>query len=294
MPTPPPTGPLVTRRSLAAGLRDLGVHPGELLLVHSSLSSLGWVCGGAVAVVQALLDALGPDGTLVVPTQSGNLSDPALWSDPPVPEQWWEEIRTAMPAYDPLVTPTRGVGVIPETVRTWPGARRSAHPQTSFAAIGPRAAEVTDGHAADCRLGERSPLARLEAAGARVLLLGAGYASCTCFHLAEYRIPAPRVAVGRPGPHGWEVVTEVSITSDRFDELGHDFERDRPVVRGRVGAATARLFPLADAVAYAERWLPVHRPREEDVREAGIRGEDIRANDVQKDIQGEDIAHPHG
>ncbi|MEU9355876.1 AAC(3) family N-acetyltransferase [Streptomyces griseoloalbus] len=266
MPTPPPTGPLVTRDTLTAQLRDLGVRPGESLLVHSSLSSLGWVNGGPVTVVRALLDALGPDGTLVVPTQSGDLSDPALWQAPPVPEEWWETIRATMPAYDPLTTPSRGVGVIPEAVRSWPGALRSAHPQTSFAAVGARAAEIVTGHATDCRLGEHSPLAKLERLGARVLLLGAGYDSCTGFHLAEYRIPSPRVVVGRPGPRGWETVTEVSITSERFDELGYDFERDRPVVRGRVGAAGARLFPLADAVAYAERWLSVHRSREEECR----------------------------
>ncbi|MFF8196101.1 aminoglycoside N(3)-acetyltransferase [Streptomyces bobili] len=265
MPTPPPTGPLVTRDTLATDLRALGVEPGEILLAHSSLSSLGWVCGGAVAAVQGLLDALGPDGTLVVPTQSGDLSDPSHWGNPPVPRAWWDTIRATMPAYDPLVTPSRGVGVIPETVRTWPGALRSAHPQTSFAALGPRAAEVTEGHARDCRLGERSPLARLEALGARVLLLGAGYDTCTSFHLAEYRIPAPRAGAGRPGPGGWEVVSEVSIDSDGFDELGHDFERDRPVVRAKVGAADARLFPVSDAVAYAERWLPVHRSRAAEV-----------------------------
>ncbi|MFD8740418.1 aminoglycoside N(3)-acetyltransferase [Streptomyces sp. NPDC059618] len=262
MPTPPPTGPLVTRDTLAADLRALGVRTGETLLAHSSLSALGWVNGGAVTVVRGLLDALGPDGTLVVPTQSGDLSDPALWSRPPVPEEWWPAIRATMPAYDPRVTPSRGVGVIPETVRTWPGALRSDHPETSFAALGPDAAAVVGGHAVDCRLGERSPLARLEARGARVLLLGAGYDSCTSFHLAEYRVPSPVVEVGRPSPTGWETVREVSITSEMFEELGSDFERDRPVVRGTVGAARARLFPVADAVAYAERWLPVHRPRD--------------------------------
>ncbi|MFI6545934.1 aminoglycoside N(3)-acetyltransferase [Streptomyces prunicolor] len=265
MPTPPPTGPLVTRDTVAAQLRELGVHPGETLLAHTSLSSLGWVCGGGVAVVQGVLEALGPDGTLVVPTQSADLSDPAHWGNPPVPREWWDTIRTSMPSYDPLVTPSLGVGVVPETVRTWPGALRSAHPQTSFAAIGPRAAEILAGHATDCRLGERSPLARLEGLHARVLLLGAGYDTCTSFHLAEYRIASPLVEIGRPGPHGWETVTEVSISSDRFDELGHDFERDRSVVRGKVGAADVRLFPVADAVAYAERWLPLHRPREEEI-----------------------------
>ncbi|MFI5795548.1 aminoglycoside N(3)-acetyltransferase [Streptomyces sp. NPDC051677] len=265
MPTPPPTGPLVTRTTLTADLRALGAEPGEILLVHSSLSALGWVSGGAVTVVRALLDVLGPDGTLVVPTQTGDLSDPAVWRNPPVPEEWWETIRATMPAYDPLVTPSLGVGVIPETVRTWPGALRSAHPQTSFAAVGARAAEVVDGHAPNCRLGEHSPLARLEQLGARVLLLGAGYDACTSFHLAEYRIPAPLVNVGRPGADGWERVTEVSIDSDRFDELGHDFERDRDVVRGAVGGADARLFPVAEAVAYAERWLPLHRSRESEI-----------------------------
>ncbi|GAA2289104.1 AAC(3) family N-acetyltransferase [Streptomyces kunmingensis] len=260
MPAPLPTGPLVTRASLACDLRALGVRSGETLLAHSSLSSLGWVNGGRVAVVQALLDVLGEDGTLVVPAESGDLSDPAHWIDPPVPEQWWETVRATMPAYDPRTTPTRSIGVIPETVRTWPGALRSAHPLTSFAALGPRAAEIVEGHAADCRLGDRSPLGRLEERGARVLMLGTAYGACTGFHLAEYRVPHAFEDAGRPGPAGWEHVTEVAISADRFDELGAAFERDAPVVPGRVGAAQSRLFPLADAVAYAQSWLPVHRP----------------------------------
>jgi aminoglycoside 3-N-acetyltransferase len=256
---------MCTRASLAAGLRELGVLPGETLLVHASLSSLGWVCGGAEAVVQALLDVLGDDGTLVVPTFSGDNSDPTKWRHPPVPETWWDAIRASMPPYDPRTTPTRGVGVVPDTVRTWPGAVRSAHPQTSFAALGARAAAIVDGHALDCQLGERSPLARLEAAGARIVLLGVGFTSCTAFHLAEYRIPAPEVdnsfAITTPQGRRWSTVRDIAVSDEGFGDLGAAFEKERPVLRGTVGAADTRLFPLADAVAFAEEWLAAHRPR---------------------------------
>ncbi|MFD7658197.1 aminoglycoside N(3)-acetyltransferase [Actinosynnema sp. NPDC059797] len=260
----PPTGPLCTRDSIAAQLGEAGLRRGDTVLVHSSLSSLGWVCGGAVAVVRALLDALGEDGTLVVPTQCGDNSDPAKWRNPPVPESWWDGIRASMPPYDPRTTPSSGMGVIPEVVRTWPGALRSAHPQTSFAAVGPRAAEVVEGHALDSQLGERSPLARLEALGARVLLLGVGFDSCTAFHLAEYRLPAPveadnSFAVTTARGRSWTTVRDVAVDNDDFAELGAAFVEDRPVRHGRVGAAVTRLFPLAEAVAYAEVWLAEHR-----------------------------------
>jgi aminoglycoside 3-N-acetyltransferase len=258
-----PREPLCTRESLAADLRALGVRPGIPLLVHSSLSSLGWVCGGAVTAVEALLDALGAAGTLVVPTHSADNSDPRHWVNPPVPEEWWPTIRARMPAYDPQITPSRRMGEIAETVRTWPGAQRSTHPQLSFSAHGPLAEKITTGHALDSRLGERSPLARLEEQDAQVLLLGPGYDSCTCFHLAEYRVPAPRAEYGCAvcGPEGrsWRTFTDVCVTSDDFSALGAAYEHDRPVTRGRVGGADSRLFPLREAVAYAERWLPAHR-----------------------------------
>ncbi|MFI1988314.1 aminoglycoside N(3)-acetyltransferase [Actinoplanes sp. NPDC020271] len=261
-----PSARFQTRQTIAAALRALGVPRGGVLLVHSSLSSIGWVSGGSVAVVQALLDVLGPDGTLVVPSLTTPNRDPSRW-DPPPPESWWQDIRDSLPGFDPAITPSSNVGVITEQVRTWPGAVRSVHPQTSFAALGPRAAELMAGHRPDCHYGEESPLARLEKAGAWTLLLGVGFCRTTAFHLAEYRIPGAGTrtygcaVLDADGERRWIEYQDVSLDDGDFALLGADFERaaGHVIARGLVGTASCRLFPIADAAAYAEKWLAAHR-----------------------------------
>jgi aminoglycoside 3-N-acetyltransferase len=255
-----------TRAGLRKDLAALGVRAGDTLLVHASLSALGWVVGGQVAVVQALLDVVGPAGTLVVPTQTGGNSDPANWSRPPVPESWWPVIRAEMPGFDPLLTPSRGMGAVAEQVRTWPGATRSAHPQNSFAAVGARAAEVTAGQPLPHGLGEGSPLANLERMGALVLFLGTGWDTCTALHLAQYRVPSPvpdrfaSAVLGRDGAQAWLEFDDVDLDSTDFEAVGADYERDCPerVQLGLVGSAQSRLFGLAKAVSYAVSWLAAH------------------------------------
>ena len=264
MPESFPSGPLCTRKSLADNLRSLGLGTGDVLLVHSSLSSLGWVNGGAEAVVRAFLDVLGDTGTLVVPTQSSDNSDPKNWQHPPVPEEWKQTIRNTMLPHNPRTTRTYHMSVIAETVRTWPGAVRSAHPQASFTAIGPKAEELMKGHALECGLGERSPLKKLEEAKARVLLMGVGFEKCTAFHLAEYRLPGAAVAensfaIMMEGKREWMTVSDVDVSDEGFRELGREFEGEGKVKSGKIGGADARLFGLADGVDFAQRWLLLNR-----------------------------------
>jgi aminoglycoside 3-N-acetyltransferase len=254
----------VTQAGLADDLRQLGVRPGGVLLAHTSLSALGWVCGGPQAVVGALVDALGPDGTLVVPTHSNFNSEPAEWQNPPVPEDWWPVIRAEMPAYDPARTPSGWMGAVPELVRTWPGALRSDHPHYSFAALGPAAGQITAGHELTSGLGEASPLARVHDLDGQVLLLGAGHDSNTSLHLAEYRVDEPRrgesgAAIDRNGRRAWATWEDVIGDEEDFDRIGAAIDATGAVRIGRAGNGEARLMSQRELVAFGVAWMAEHR-----------------------------------
>ncbi len=136
----------VTRAAMVAALRAAGVQDGGVIIVHSSLSRLGWVVGGAHTAVLALMDAVGPTGTIVMPALSSHLSEPSGWVAPPVPEAWWQIIRDEMPAYDAVLTPMVAMGAVAEGFRLLPGTVRSSHPADSFMANGPLADDVLAPH----------------------------------------------------------------------------------------------------------------------------------------------------
>ncbi|WP_186247714.1 aminoglycoside N(3)-acetyltransferase [Burkholderia gladioli] len=250
----------VTSASLAADLRALGLRAGELVIAHSSLSALGWVNGGAVAVIEALLDTLGPQGTLVMPSQSPHLSDPANWSAPPVPETWWDTIRATMPAYDPRSTPTSGMGRVAEAFRGWPGAIRSAHPANSFVALGPLAAAVMREHRLEDPFGPSSPLAELHRRDARILLIGVGFDACTALHFAEHRAWArrPLVREGAPlmvnGRRQW-VRFEIAepLDSERFVPVGASALAAGIGAQGPLGEGRGVLVAMRPLIDHALR-----------------------------------------
>ena len=256
-----------TIQSLKIDLSNLGITPGMTLLVHSSLSALGWVCGGPVAVVLALEEVIGPLGTLVMPTQSSNLSDPTGWQNPPVPKAWWKIIQQTMPAYDPDLTPSTGIGVVPECFRKQKGVHRSMHPQVSFAAYGPKAVTIIKDHSLDFGLGEGSPLARLYDLDGWVLLLGIGYINNTSLHLAEYRATYPRKQLIKnrapimiKGCRKWVEFQDIEIDDSDFKSIGESFTKETGLVHsGHVAQAPALLMPQRPLVDFAVQWMEKNR-----------------------------------
>lgn len=256
----------ITQTLIDHGLRQIGLRAGDVVLVHARLSAFGWIPGRAETVVRAILSVLGPEGTLMVPAFTGDLSEPSRWMNPPVPEPWWPVIRAQMPPYDPMRTRTRGVGALPEMVRTWSGARRSAHPQCSFAAIGPHAEELLRDHWLESEFGPGSPLDRLVELGGKVLFLGSDWNTATIFHLGEHyagtwalrRDGAPVLVDGQ---RRWIEFNSPDYDNGNFLQCGQAFEAAHPVAQIRIGAASVRLFDARAAVTFAQAWLASQGPQ---------------------------------
>lgn len=254
--------PVVGAGDVADGLRLLGLGAGDIALVHCSLSAFGLVAGGEQTVIEGLVAVLGAGGTVVMPAQSWQLCDPDFLDDPALDAATRSSIRSSLPAFDPVLTPTRTMGRVAELFRGQPGVLRSLHPHRSFSGRGPAAAGILAEHAIEEPFGESSPLARLYDAGAKVLLLGVGYESCTALHLAESRAFEDRARVrngvaviAADGSRSWREWLEPVVDDALFPEIGRSYEvqAGTPVVR--IGAAECRAVRLDALVDHGVEML---------------------------------------
>ncbi len=165
--------PTTHSAKIAHDLRALGVRPGGVLLVHSSLRSLGPVPGGAETVIQGLLAAVGEEGTLLLPALS------------------YQHVNSQTPLFDAVETPSN-VGALPEYFRTRPGTQRSVHPTHSVCSVGPRAEVLLADHWCDeTPCGRFSPFRKLREIGGQLLMLGCGLCPNTSMHAIEELIVPP-------------------------------------------------------------------------------------------------------
>lgn len=252
--------------SLAEQFAACGLAAGQTVIVHTRMSAIGWIVGGPVAVIQALLRVLGDDGTLMMPTNTTDNTDPAGWVSPPVPESWWQVIRQHMPAYDPIRTPTRNMGAVAELFRTLPGTLRSSHPVGSLAAYGRHAAYLTGVHSLEDEFGEESPIGRLYELDGYVMLLGVGHHNDTSLHLAERRAEwggkrwiRAGSAMLVDGQRQWVEYDALDLQGGDFDQIGDSYEALHGIERGRVGQADVRFMRQRPLVDYGVKWIEQNR-----------------------------------
>ena len=228
---------------IAADLREVGVREAGVLLVHSSLSSLGQVPGGPETVIRGLLQAQGPEGTLLMPSLS------------------YERVTPKNPFFDVQRTPSN-VGAIPEAFRRRSGTRRSVHPTHSVCAVGPRTEEMLDDHLKDSTpCGEHSPFRRLRSVDGQILMLGCGLRPNTSMHAIE-ELSEPPYLFGPPLTYALTLsdrtIIEKTYTIHGFDGWNQRYDRVAEVlqapslVRGNVLNAEVHLIRVRDL------WDAVH------------------------------------
>jgi aminoglycoside 3-N-acetyltransferase len=255
-----------TKDILVNDLRNLGLQEGDIILVHSSLSKIGWVVGKEITVIESLKEVLTKEGTLVMPTFSGGNSEPSYWKNPPVPNSWYTTIREHTPAFNPHVTPTMFMGKIADTFFRYPEVIRSMHPQTSFSAWGKEAKHITENHTVtDYGFGKTSPLYKLLITNAKVLLLGVGYGNCTSLHLCEVDLCTPKMiqkngaSININNKPTWVTFDEILYDDSDFDIIGKDYERNHKVLIGNIGQAKSRLLNLQDIYQFGLVWMKNNR-----------------------------------
>ena len=219
-----------SKADLVRQLLELGVEPGGTLLVHTSFSRTGPVEGGPTGLIEALRGALGPGGTLVMPSMTDDDDEP----------------------FDPAATPAIGMGIVADTFWRMAGVERSNSPH-AFAAAGPTAREILAPHPVDLPHGPDSPVGRVHALAGQILLLGVGHHSNTTVHLAEflagvrYRRPKSARVELEDGP-ALVYYDEIDHCCERFALVDGWLEATGVQRRGPVGNGEARVAFASDVI----------------------------------------------
>lgn len=261
--------------NLVQQLAALGVKPGDTVMTHVSLRALGPLANGPAALIGAILERIGA---------AGNLMAFVSWRDSPYEETLGHEsvpdhIRDSWPGFDPGHAPSYpGFGAINEFIRTWPGCRRSVHPDASMAAIGPDAEWLVSPHVMGSAYGPGSPIERFLQIRGKVLSIGAGPDAVTVLHYAEAvaRIPGKRrviysMPVPHAGTHKWVTASDWDSNGildayaddeqpDAVERIARDYLALGRHTEGLVGAAPSRLIDANDIVQFGISWLEQRHP----------------------------------
>lgn len=257
---------LLNYETLLKALAAAGVSKGHTLIVHTSLSQMGFVIGGEETVIRALLTLVGEEGTIMMPSQTWKNLDPSKGVHWLEPQEWWDDIRHHWPAYDKKVTPAIGMGVVARMFCTWPGVERSDHPARSFAAVGKHARYLTSHHDLSNIFGVGSPLHKLYELDGYILLLGVGYDKNTSLHLSEIQadfkskaFTTEHSAMTVDGQRQWVAYETQDVDDADFLQLGQAYDEAVHMKKHLVGDATVRYIRQRSLVDFSKEWFEHHR-----------------------------------
>ena len=256
----------IFKTDITDALMNAGLQRGDSVMVHTSLGKIGYVCGGAQVVIEALIEIVGEDGTIMMPAQSWKNLDPETGVHWDADENDWDRIRENWPAYNKAITPTNTMGAVAEMFRSWPGTVRSDHPARSVAAWGKNAEYLTENHDISDIFGDTSPIGKFYELDGKVLLIGVDYDKNTSIHLADVRAEYPgkhtcieHSAVMENGKRVWKSYETLYVNGEDFIDIGADFEAAHIVKIANIGGTKLKIMKQRELVDFAVEWIERYR-----------------------------------
>jgi aminoglycoside 3-N-acetyltransferase len=229
------------------------------VVVHASLKPVGWISGGANTVLDALLQVVGPQGTIVMSAQYPDNADPALMNrgvDPRVATL----LRQSQPPFRGKSTVLSGLGALTTALQLDERSKISDHPALAVAAIGKHAKWITSEHPLSPAFGHQSPLAKAVELNAKALLIGVDYGVLSALHVAQVRsncLPwgIHTFTIGSPEVPRTTRVLDYMYTTTDFNAIGSAYARQHPIHTGRLGHAPLLVIELASLIPFAQTWM---------------------------------------
>jgi aminoglycoside 3-N-acetyltransferase len=251
---------LFTQADLVDQIRQLGIKSGDVLELHVSMKAIGFVLGGANALLEAFLEVLSHEGTLVMAAQAWDNSEPAYFEHPPIAIDLYEQLRQNHPVFQGKHEDIHKMGALAQVMQRRTNAYVSNHPQVAIMAIGKHAKWITQNHDLSSMFSPESPLGKLRELKAKVLLIGVDYDVCTAMHLGEHLsqvrpigIQGARVVVGQHSE--WVKFLSYIYDSDAFKAIGISMEVNGLVKMGDLGQTTTKLLEYEALTRFTQTYL---------------------------------------
>lgn len=253
---------IIRKQDMVAQLEQLGIQKGMLLLVSADTSLMGYLLGGCQALIEALMEVVGFEGTIVMPCFTPQLLDPAC-KDSALKRQYWAEAREGAYPFDKKLSEPYGSDPLVYQFLRNDAVARSYHPLYSFAAWGKYAKLICDKHPLHFALGKDSPLGKIVELNGYCLMLGCGYEGCTMFQMARYngelfpvRIVSAPITTNNETQ--WKNMLDVELSTKHFSEIGEVLEDKHVVKTGYLGNGRCQLCSAREAVTIATSYFAIH------------------------------------
>ncbi|MGB4985598.1 MAG: AAC(3) family N-acetyltransferase [Erysipelotrichaceae bacterium] len=249
-----------SKKDLKETFYELGIKRGSVVEVHSSLKNLQDVVGGAQSIIDALIEVIGYEGTIVMPLQNVYNSEPSNWSNPPIKPSDYDFIRKNTPGGDGKIMDIRHMGVLVNTFRNYSGVLFSSHPTNAFVAWGKYARLVVSEQSLDFPLSINSPCQKLYDLDAQVLLIDCDFSSATSLHLGEYiskkrPVIIEGAAVIKDGIRSWEKYLDIDLDSSDFINVEKIMKNNNLISHIKMDKCNMSYFSLKMAVKVLVKYL---------------------------------------